>query len=64
MVIGEETDDEERMINTGPQNPTHGILRLQAELEGEVVRREVLKIGYLHTGMEKQVKNSITSKVN
>ena len=38
----------------GPQHPsTHGVLRLQAELEGEVVRRVKPIIGYLHTGMEK-----------
>lgn len=55
FIIGEETDDEERMIvNMGPQHPsTHGVLRLQAELEGEVVRRVKPVIGYLHTGMEK-----------
>ena len=37
----EETTDDERMIvNMGPQHPsTHRVLRLQVELEGEVVRR-------------------------
>jgi NADH-quinone oxidoreductase subunit D len=47
--------DEERMIvNMGPQHPsTHGVLRLQLELEGEVIRRSKPIIGYLHTGMEK-----------
>ena len=55
FVIEEETSDDERMIvNMGPQHPsTHGVLRLQAELEGEVVRRVKPIIGYLHTGMEK-----------
>jgi len=54
-VLEEDTSDEERMIvNMGPQHPsTHGVLRLQAELEGEVVRRVKPVIGYLHTGMEK-----------
>ena len=42
------------IVNMGPQHPsTHGVLRLQAELEGEVVRRVKPIIGYLHTGMEK-----------
>ena len=50
-----DTSDDERMIvNMGPQHPsTHGVLRLQAELEGEIVRRVKPIIGYLHTGMEK-----------
>ena len=50
----EATDDERMIINMGPQHPsTHGVLRLQIELEGEVIRRTKLIIGYLHTGMEK-----------
>ncbi len=41
-------------INMGPQHPsTHGVLRLQIELEGEIIRRTKPVIGYLHTGMEK-----------
>jgi NADH-quinone oxidoreductase subunit D len=48
------TDDETQIINMGPQHPaTHGVLRLQVELEGEVVRRVKPIIGYLHTGMER-----------
>jgi NADH-quinone oxidoreductase subunit D len=48
-------DEEERqVINLGPQHPsTHGVLRLQMELEGETIRRVKPIIGYLHTGMEK-----------
>ncbi len=46
--------DERMIVNMGPQHPsTHGVLRLQVELEGEVVRRVKPVIGYLHTGMEK-----------
>jgi NADH-quinone oxidoreductase subunit D len=45
---------EEMYVNMGPQHPsTHGVLRLQIELEGEVIRRSRPIIGYLHTGMEK-----------
>ena len=48
------SDDERMILNMGPQHPsTHGVLRLQVELEGEVVRRVQPVIGYLHTGMEK-----------
>jgi NADH-quinone oxidoreductase subunit D len=48
------TEDERMIINMGPQHPsTHGVLRLQLELEGEMIRRSKAVIGYLHTGMEK-----------
>ncbi len=47
-------EQERQIINMGPQHPsTHGVLRLQVELEGETVRRVKPIIGYLHTGMEK-----------
>jgi NADH-quinone oxidoreductase subunit D len=48
------TPDETMIINMGPQHPsTHGVLRLQMELQGETVLRSKPIIGYLHTGMEK-----------
>ena len=51
---GDPEDDERMLINMGPQHPsTHGVLRLQLELDGETVRRTKPIIGYLHTGMEK-----------
>jgi NADH-quinone oxidoreductase subunit D len=41
-------------VNMGPQHPsTHGVLRLELDLDGEIVRRCKPVIGYLHTGMEK-----------
>jgi NADH-quinone oxidoreductase subunit D len=54
-VFDDEAEEDERMIlNMGPQHPsTHGVLRLQIELEGEIIRRTKPIIGYLHTGMEK-----------
>jgi len=43
-------------INMGPQHPgTHGLLRLVLELEGEIVRTCTPVLGYLHTGIEKQM---------
>lgn len=43
-------------INMGPQHPsTHGVLRLILELEGEVVVSCRPVIGYLHTGIEKEM---------
>jgi NADH-quinone oxidoreductase subunit D len=41
-------------LNIGPHHPaTHGVLRLIATLEGEVVRDIQPIIGYVHTGIEK-----------
>ena len=41
-------------LNIGPHHPaTHGVLRLLATLEGEVVRDIRPIIGYVHTGIEK-----------
>ncbi|MCA4724942.1 NADH-quinone oxidoreductase subunit D [Mycolicibacterium fortuitum] len=44
------------VVNMGPQHPsTHGVLRLILELEGEVVTEARCGIGYLHTGIEKNL---------
>src|SRR5213594_2134822 len=41
-------------LNMGPSHPsTHGVLRLVVELDGEVVKRVIPHVGYLHRGMEK-----------
>src|SRR5437660_9845138 len=41
-------------VNMGPQHPsTHGVLRLELKLDGEVVVHCRPVIGYLHTGIEK-----------
>ena len=43
-------------VNMGPQHPsTHGVLRLVLELEGETVVSATPTIGYLHTGIEKNM---------
>src|SRR5258707_15296339 len=42
-------------LNMGPQHPsTHGVLRLELELDGETVVGSQPDIGYLHTGIEKE----------
>lgn len=44
----------EMTLSMGPQHPsTHGVLRLDLRLDGELVTKAVPDIGYLHTGMEK-----------
>jgi NADH-quinone oxidoreductase subunit D len=48
--------DERIVVNLGPQHPsTHGVLRLVLELEGETVIEARAVIGYLHTGIEKNI---------
>ncbi len=49
----------ERMrLNVGPQHPsTHGVLRLEVELEGEIVTEVIPHIGYLHRCFEKHAEN-------
>ncbi|MQY30590.1 NADH dehydrogenase (quinone) subunit D [Nocardia aurantia] len=65
-VVGQDWDDvrqsldgvaEERIVvNMGPQHPsTHGVLRLILEIEGETVTEARCGIGYLHTGIEKNL---------
>lgn len=53
-IDADTSSDETQIINMGPQHPaTHGVLRLQLELDGETIRRVKPIIGYLHTGMER-----------
>jgi NADH-quinone oxidoreductase subunit D len=45
---------EEMVLNMGPQHPsTHGVLRLELTLEGEIITKVVPHIGYLHRCFEK-----------
>lgn len=47
---------ETMVLNMGPQHPsTHGVLRLILELDGETVVRAIPDVGYLHTGIEKNM---------
>ncbi len=56
--IAENLRSEEMVINLGPQHPsTHGVLRLEVLLEGEVIRDVVPHIGYLHRCFEKHAEN-------
>jgi NADH-quinone oxidoreductase subunit D len=50
-------------INMGPQHPaTHGVLRVELEVEGETVVRARPVIGYLHTGIEKTMESKLYYK--
>ena len=48
--------EERILVNMGPQHPsTHGVMRLMLEIEGEEVTELRCGIGYLHTGIEKNM---------
>ena len=54
----EDLRSEEMIINLGPQHPsTHGVLRLEVLMDGEMVQEVVPHIGYLHRCFEKQAEN-------
>ena len=58
VIVGgtDPVQDERVVVNMGPQHPsTHGVLRLILELEGETVKECRLVVGYLHTGIEKNL---------
>jgi NADH-quinone oxidoreductase subunit D len=53
------------LLNMGPQHPsTHGVLRLLLELDGEVVINCIPDIGFLHTGIEKNMEAKTYEKAN
>jgi NADH-quinone oxidoreductase subunit D len=54
--MGDADAAERIVVNMGPQHPsTHGVLRLILEIEGETVTEARCGIGYLHTGIEKNM---------
>jgi len=51
------------LLNMGPQHPsTHGVLRLLLELDGERVVNCIPDIGFLHTGVEKNMEAKTYTK--
>jgi NADH-quinone oxidoreductase subunit D len=51
-----ELGEERIVVNMGPQHPsTHGVLRLILEIDGETVTEARCGVGYLHTGIEKNM---------
>jgi NADH-quinone oxidoreductase subunit D len=54
----EQLRSEEMIINIGPQHPsTHGVIRLEVLMDGEIVKEVVPHIGYLHRCFEKHAEN-------
>lgn len=51
-------DQEKMHLSMGPSHPsTHGVLRLQLELDGEIITKADPVLGYLHRGDEKIAEN-------
>lgn len=55
--------EEHMLLSMGPQHPsTHGVLRLLLELDGEIVVNLAPDIGFLHTGIEKNMEAKTYTK--
>lgn len=53
-TFNEQINTEEFVVNIGPQHPsTHGVLRIEATLDGETVKDILPHLGYIHRGIEK-----------
>jgi NADH-quinone oxidoreductase subunit D len=66
LVSNRAIQGETVLLNMGPQHPsTHGVLRLLLELDGEEVISCIPDVGFLHTGIEKnmEAKNYIKAEV-
>ena len=58
LVSPRAVSGETMLLNMGPQHPsTHGVLRLLLELDGETVVSCIPDIGFLHTGVEKNMES-------
>jgi NADH-quinone oxidoreductase subunit D len=52
------------MLNMGPSHPAmHGVIRIILELEGELVKKADLEIGYLHRAFEKHSENATYTQI-
>jgi len=57
-VVPPEFETEKMSLSMGPSHPsTHGVLRIQMELDGEIVTKAEPVVGYLHRGDEKIAEN-------
>jgi NADH-quinone oxidoreductase subunit D len=57
------SSEDNMLLSMGPQHPsTHGVLRLLLELDGETVVNVAPDIGFLHTGIEKNMEAKTFTK--
>jgi NADH-quinone oxidoreductase subunit D len=63
LVSDRAIEGETMLLNMGPQHPsTHGVLRLLLELDGETIINCIPDIGFLHTGIEKNMESKTYQK--
>jgi NADH-quinone oxidoreductase subunit D len=54
VIVTREQDGEEMTLNMGPHHPsTHGVLRFILKTDGEIIRKAIPDVGYLHRSIEK-----------
>ncbi len=64
LSVEQELPTEPMTINIGPSHPaTHGTVRIVAELDGEIIRKTDIEIGFLHRGFEKSAENATWAQV-
>lgn len=64
LVSNRAIEGETMVLNMGPQHPsTHGVLRLLLELDGEKIISCIPDIGFLHSGIEKNMEVKSFEKV-
>ncbi len=63
LVSDRALEGETMLLNMGPQHPsTHGVLRVLLELDGETIVNSIPDIGFLHTGVEKNMEAKTYTK--
>ncbi len=59
MAQTSETQTRSMLLNVGPSHPAmHGVIEIQVELDGEIIRQADVEIGYLHRGFEKECESA------
>lgn len=57
--IEDEVGPNEMFLNLGPAHPAmHGVIRIKVIVDGEMIRKADIDIGFLHRGFEKHCENS------
>ena len=64
LSVEQELPTEPMTVNLGPSHPaTHGTVRIVAQLDGEIIRKADVEIGFLHRGFEKSAENATWTQV-
>lgn len=54
LILDNEVSGDEMTLNMGPHHPsTHGVLRFVLKTDGEIIRKAIPDIGFLHRSIEK-----------